>query len=256
MCERVSTNNSIPKVIHYIWFGGKPLPASAERCVASWRKFFPDYEIKKWDESNYDVNKIPYTRDAYKAGKYAFVSDYARFDILYHEGGLYFDTDVEVIRPMDDIVAAGSFMGCENVSRENETPDRLGVAPGLGLGAIAGLEIYKELCDIYLKLDFSSSGRGAAPETVVTYTTRLMCDKGLKNSAKIQQIGNVLIYPSEFFSPKSTEDGKLRITGNTRSIHHYDQSWQSPMRKYGRRVILALGGTKLKQFVKRLLYTK
>ena len=88
------------KVRHYCWFGGKPLPRSAEKCIASWKKFLPEYEIRRWDESNFDVNAIPYTREAYAAGKYAFVSDYARFWILYHNGGVYFDTDVEVIRNM------------------------------------------------------------------------------------------------------------------------------------------------------------
>ena len=88
----------IPKVIHYCWFGGNPLPESAQKCIASWRKFLPDYEIKEWNESNFDVNAIPYTAQAYAAKKYAFVSDYARFSILYDNGGLYFDTDVEVIR--------------------------------------------------------------------------------------------------------------------------------------------------------------
>ena len=103
----------IPKVIHYCWFGRNPLPASARKCIDSWKKFFPDYEIKEWNEDNFDVNMIPYTHEAYSVKKYAFVSDYARFWILYNYGGLYFDTDVEVIRPMDDIVARGPFMGIE-----------------------------------------------------------------------------------------------------------------------------------------------
>ncbi len=103
----------IPKVIHYCWFGRNPLPKSALKCIASWRKYFPNYEIKEWNEDNFDVNIIPYTQEAYSVGKYAFVSDYARFKILYENGGLYFDTDVEVIRPMDDIIERGAFMGVE-----------------------------------------------------------------------------------------------------------------------------------------------
>ena len=97
----------IPKVIHYCWFGGKPLPELAEKCLASWRKYLPGYEIRRWDESNFDINILPYTREAYGAKKYAFVSDYARFWILYNQGGIYFDTDVEVIAPLDSIIAAG-----------------------------------------------------------------------------------------------------------------------------------------------------
>lgn len=138
----------IPKVINYCWFGGNPLPASAQKCIASWRKYLPDYEIKEWNESNFDVNIIPYTAEAYKAKKYAFVSDYARFWILYRYGGLYFDTDVEVIRNMDDIIANGAFMGLEK-KQAGATPTQLGVAPGLGLGVNPGLGLYKELLDVY-----------------------------------------------------------------------------------------------------------
>ena len=103
----------IPKIIHYCWFGRNPLPESAIKCINSWKKFFPDYEIKEWNEDNFDVNIIPYTAEAYEAKKYAFVSDYARFWILYHFGGIYFDTDVEVIKPFDDILERGPFMGRE-----------------------------------------------------------------------------------------------------------------------------------------------
>ena len=94
----------IPKIIHYCWFGRNPLPQSAIKCINSWKKFFPDYEIKEWNEQNFDVNIIPYTSEAYQAKKYAFVSDYARMWVLYNYGGIYFDTDVEVIKPMKDIV--------------------------------------------------------------------------------------------------------------------------------------------------------
>ena len=106
-------NNMIPKVVHYCWFGGNQLPDDAKKCIESWRKFFPEYEIKEWNECNFDVNCCDYVKEAYAAKKWAFVSDYARFWILYHEGGLYFDTDVEVIKDMSDIIAKGAFMGCE-----------------------------------------------------------------------------------------------------------------------------------------------
>ena len=101
----------IPQTIHYCWFGGNPLPESAQKCIASWRRYFPDWEIKEWNESNFDVDSIPYTTQAYRAKKYAFVSDYARFKILYEHGGVYFDTDVEVIKSFNDILGWGPFMG-------------------------------------------------------------------------------------------------------------------------------------------------
>ena len=111
----------IPKIIHYCWFGRNSLPASAQKCIASWRKYFPDYEIKEWNEDIFNVNIIPYTQQAYEAQKYAFVSDYARFWILYHYGGLYFDTDVEVIKSFDDIVDKGAFMGLEIDGTKKDT---------------------------------------------------------------------------------------------------------------------------------------
>ena len=111
------------KVIHYCWFGGKPLPRSAEKCIASWKKFLPEFEIVRWDESNFDVNAIPYTREAYSAGKYAFVSDYARFWILYHNGGLYFDTDGEVINNLDDILIQLDSFAANEVLQDADTEE-------------------------------------------------------------------------------------------------------------------------------------
>lgn len=123
----------IPKIIHYCWFGRNPLPPLAIKCIESWRKYLPDYEIKEWNEDNFDVNIIPYTAEAYAQKKYAFVSDYARFWILYKYGGIYFDTDVEVIRPLDDIIARGGFMGFETDYKEGSTPHESSTNPGLGL---------------------------------------------------------------------------------------------------------------------------
>ena len=134
----------IPKTIHYCWFGGKDLPEDAQKCIASWRKFLPDYEIKEWNEQNFDVNSIPYTAEAYRAGKYAFVSDYARMLILYQHGGLYFDTDVEVIKPLDDIVTRGPFMGYEIEPDGNQT-ETTATNPGLAIGAEPGMDIYMNL---------------------------------------------------------------------------------------------------------------
>lgn len=242
----------IPKIIHYCWFGHNTLPPLAIKCIESWKKYFPDYEIKEWNEDNFDVNIIPYTKEAYAAKKYAFVSDYARFWILYKYGGLYFDTDVEVIRPMDDIIAKGPFMGCEN-EVENNGATALAVAPGLGLGVNPGLGLYKDMLELYASLHFVDSAGNYNLKTVVDYTTEVLCRHGLRNISEIQYVGGVYIYPVEYFCPISVKDGKLRITSNTRTIHHYAQSWQSPVRKYGRKIVLLLGGEKLKRFLKMLL---
>lgn len=221
------SNKDIPKIIHYCWFGGKPLPPLAEKCIASWKKYLPDYEIKRWDESNFDVNIIPYTQQAYEAKKYAFVSDYARFWILYNYGGLYFDTDVEVIKPMDDIIAAGPFMGCENPYKEGSTPNELGVAPGLGLGVNPGLGLYKDILEVYNVLLFIRPDKSFNQKTVVEYTTELLFNRGLQNIPTIQLIDGIHIYPKDYFCPKDYKTNKLTITNNTVSIHHYTASWRT-----------------------------
>lgn len=214
----------IPKTIHYCWFGGNPLPSSAKKCIESWRIYFPDYEIKEWSEQNFDVNIIPYTRDAYAAGKYAFVSDYARFWVLYHYGGLYFDTDVEVIQGMDDLVKRGAFMGLEvdNVKSENSIP---AVAPGLGLCVEPGNDVYAEILSKFEHLHFYLSDGSRNPYTMIPMVTELLQEKGLVLRDEQQTVAGITTYPNEFFNPFDDITGVLRKTKNTRSIHWYAKTW-------------------------------
>lgn len=209
----------IPKIIHYCWFGGKPLPKSVRRCIASWREFFPDYEIKEWNENNFDVNIIPYTREAYERKKYAFVSDYARFHILYNHGGLYFDTDVKVIRSMKDVIERGAFMGIE------QDADKVGVNPGLGLGAAPGMEIYNSIIEHYAKLHFIDDNDMQTEGTVVKHTTDVLRRYGFVLENRLQQVADVWIYPNDWFNPLDDLTGRLTITDNTRSIHLYSKTW-------------------------------
>ena len=145
------------------------MPQLAQKCIASWKKYLPDYEIKRWDESNFDVNQLPYTRDAYANGKYAFVSDYARFKILYEEGGIYLDTDVELVKPLGAIVEDGPFMGEEEKMRCN---------PGVGIGAEPRMSFVKEMLDFYQNLNFITEEGGLNMQTIVTYTTDLLNTHG------------------------------------------------------------------------------
>lgn len=242
----------IPKVIHYCWFGRNPLPELALKCIASWKKFFPDYEIIEWNEDNFDVNIIPYTQQAYSAKKYAFVSDYVRFWVLYKFGGLYFDTDVEVIKPIDDIISRGPFMGIE-VYSENQIPL---VAPGLGLGAGPGLNVYKDILDYYQKMEFLNNEGKLNEITVVRHTTGILSQYGLCASKGIQQVADVWIYPAEYFNPLDSLTGKLKLTENTRSVHWYMNSWsdKSKLYHYLSKISHRLFGMSIHKF--KLLLTK
>ena len=214
-----------PKIIHYCWFGRNPLPESAIKCINSWKKFFPDYEIKEWNEDNFDVNMIPYTKEAYEAKKYAFVSDYARYYILYHEGGLYFDTDVEVIAPMEDIIERGAFMGIEEPGKEGVTYPN--VSPGLGLGVEAGHPLYKTLIAYYNTLHFLGEDGLPKEVTIVEHNTKILAQAGMQKTNDLQQVAGIWIYPNDYFNPLDDLTGRLVKTKNTRSIHWYSKTWMS-----------------------------
>lgn len=248
----------IPKVIHYCWFGRNPLPASAQKCIQSWKKFFPDYEIKEWNEDNFEVDSIPYTREAYQAKKYAFVSDYARFWILYHYGGLYFDTDVEVIRPMEDIIARGGFMGCEIDACESKGAVPA-VAPGLGLGIEAHHILYQNILEAYQHFHFLNADGSLNQKTVVSYVTEILCQHGLQGVEGIQECEGIYIYPQDYFNPWDALLGKMNQTENTRTIHWYSKTWlpsENKFQQWGKRILRrCLGkdiGVKLKNLWKKL----
>lgn len=221
----------IPKIIHYCWFGCNPLPESAMKCINSWRKFLPDYEIKEWNESNYDVHKTLYIHEAYEAKKYAFVSDYARFDILYQYGGIYFDTDVEVLKSMDDIIERGPFMGREAGAHLKDFTsyqgEALAVAPGLALGADPGMQIYEELLSEYNDLSFRNADGSLNMRTVCEITADVLIRHGIgSNNEEVEELDGLLIYPADYFCPMDHTNGnKVTITDRTVSIHLYDCSW-------------------------------
>ncbi len=220
----------IPKIIHYCWFGGKPLPKSAIKYINSWGKKFPDYEIKEWNESNYDVNMVPYTAEAYASKKYAFVSDFARFWVLYKYGGIYFDTDVEVIRSMDDIIAKGSYMGMET---------EFAINPGLGLAVEPGHLIYKWYLEYFADKHFTPQ----QPSMIPILTAKLE-ELGWEKKMDIQTVEGITIYPPDYFCPQSMIGAPIVLTDNTRSIHHFDATWQPACKRMG---------IKIKQFIKRLI---
>ena len=239
----------IPKIIHFCWFGGNPLPELAQKCIASWRKYLPEYEIWQWGEEptpvpslkgrglgscdkvmEFDVNCIPYTAEAYRQGKYAFVSDYARFWILHKYGGLYFDTDVEVIRPLDEIIAQGNFMGFETDPDGENSPGKYAprycysVAPGLGMGFEKEHPFLKVMLDKYTTLEYETP---VFPwgKTIVAYTTEELCKRGLRNVQGVQKVEDIMLYPHVYFAPIDVISGRLHITDRTYTIHQYMGSW-------------------------------
>lgn len=210
----------IPKVIHYCWFGGQDLPAKYKKYIESWRKYLPDYEIRRWDESNFDINSSQFTIDAYADKKMALVSDYARLKIMYEHGGVYFDTDVEMIAPIDDLIEKGPFMGFEKNSnvKKGET---LNVAVGLGFAVEPGNPIIKEAVEYYDSISYKDCN------TIVVTITNILKHHGLKRSDIPITIQGITIYPWDYFCPVEFLSSKIEISDNTRTIHHYSASWMS-----------------------------
>ncbi len=219
-----------PKIIHYCWFGKKEKPKSVLKCIESWKRFFPDYEIWEWNESNYNVRQLRYTSQAYDAGKYAFVSDYVRVWALFEYGGVYLDTDVEIIRPLYDLIDKGSFMGCEI---DGGIPGKeIKVAPGLICTAEVSQHIvYSEILEIYESLRFCDSNGNINKYAIVDITTDVLRQCGLKNIPGIQNFSGMTIYPAEYFNPMDSLTGKITYTPNTRTIHWYSYSWGSPFER-------------------------
>lgn len=218
----------IPKVIHYCWFGHNEMPEKAKECIESWKKYFPDYEIKEWNEDNFPIEQCAYTKEAYAAKKWAFVSDYARFKILYENGGIYLDTDVEVVKPFDNLLVNKAFMGFED-GKPGLSNNIYMVNPGLGLAAEKGLGFFKEILDYYAELHFTTEDGSQLMTTIVDHTTSMLRKKGLVNENKIQSIEDITIYPSDYFCPLNFNTGKLNMTDNTYSIHHFVASWFTPL---------------------------
>lgn len=214
----------IPKKIHYFWFGGNEKPKSVIKCINSWKKFCPDYEIIEWNESNFDVHCMTFTEQAFASKKYAFVSDVARLIVTYEHGGIYMDTDVELLKPLDSLLSNKAYMSFENNNFVNS---------GQGFGTEAGVEFFKEHIEEYKNEVFINNDGTFNMLGCPIVATRLLKKKGLVLDGKEQIIDNVHIYPAEYFNPYDSATGRIRKTSNTYSIHWYDQSWnkQSKLKK-------------------------
>ena len=204
----------VPKVIHYCWFGKKELPKSAKSCIESWRRFCPNYEIIEWNEDNFDVQQNAYTSFLYENRKYAFLSDYARLLVVYEHGGLYFDVDVELVRPVGELLLQKAFFGFET----NEY-----VATGLGFGAEPGNNVVKKMLEEYDPFLDGKHGFQTCPRL----NTSALLKLGLVQNGEKQCVAGATIYPIEVFNPYDDPTGRLRLTEDTYSIHWYAESWLS-----------------------------
>lgn len=213
------------KIIHYCWFGRNPKPALITKCIESWKKYCPDYDIIEWNEDNFDVNCCDYVREAYEAKKWAFVSDYCRFYVLYHNGGIYMDTDVELLKSLNDL--GSTFVGFETSDHCNS---------GLVRGAEKGDKVCKLMLNSYHEDHFKKEDGQLNLMTVCERETDILSKYGLKKNNTLQSILGTIIYPTEYFNPIDFETGKFHTTKNSVSIHHYAASWESKKSLFRRNV--------------------
>jgi hypothetical protein len=204
----------IPKTIHYCWFGGKEIPDNDKRCIDSWHKFCPDYEIVRWDESNYDYRKNRYMAEAYSARKWGFVPDYARLDIVYDHGGIYLDTDVEILQNPDALLRNEAFCGFESYAY---------IAFGLGFGAVKGFPLIKEMRDFYEDKSFVKEDGSLDLTPSPIFQTEALSEHGLLRNNTPQTVEGMTVYPSDVLCPY--QGFKEFVTHNTFTIHHFNASW-------------------------------
>ena len=221
----------IPEVIHYCWFGGSPLPPKFREYISSWKKFCPGYEIREWNETNFDVTENRYCREAYEAGEWAFVSDYARLKIMYDNGGVYLDTDVEMIRDITPLLCGGfGFIGFQN---------SLEVNTGLGFAAPQYCGAVKAMLDIYENRRFvlpdGTYGRTPCPSANTLGLMKCGLRTGEPRCRDIQTVDGMKVYPSEYFNPLDYDTHTLTVTTDTYLIHHYSSSWMNGRQKLKRK---------------------
>lgn len=252
----------IPKTIHFCWLSGEEYPELVQKCMDSWKKKLPDYTIKCWNKQNFDVNICQYTKEAFQEKKYAFVSDYVRLYALYNEGGIYLDSDIEILKSFDDLLENPAFTGFEN----NHS-----VAAWI-FGSEKGNPLFKEFLEYYDNRAFiCSDGTYDLTPNPVPITNKCV-EKGLKLNGSTQRLDNITIFSQDYFCPYNRATEELNITNNTYSIHYFNGAWVSDSKKsiiagrkqivkkygkaagyvyYGFNILIKMG---FRQFIKELLF--
>lgn len=208
--------NSIPKIIHYCWFGPSKITDEAKRNIMNWHEKCPNFEFKFWNESNFDINQNEYTKSAYENKEWAFISDYARLAILYEYGGVYIDVDVELLKPLNSLLDNEMFTGLENTDAINT---------GLMVGAVPKNDTVLSLMKLYQDRGTNKIDNRFDETTCVEITTDYFYKLGFQYKNKNQKVNNCMIYSTEYFCPQLLGSRKVKITDNTFSIHHYSASW-------------------------------
>lgn len=206
----------IPKIIHYCWFGRGEKPELAKKCIASWRKFCLDFEIREWNEDNCDYLAMPFMAEAYAAKKYAFVSDVMRLIVLEQYGGVYFDTDVEVVRDISPLLDDEGFIGFENDKFVNS---------GQIMAAVSHHPVLQAMIEEYKKLHFTNADGTMNAVGCPHLNSDVMERFGLVRNGQEQVAGGIHVYPADYFNPLDSATGRLNKTENTYSIHWYSMSW-------------------------------
>ena len=215
----------IPKIIHLCWLSGDPYPKKIEFCINSWKKYLPDYEVMLWDTNRFDVNSNPWTKQAFEAKKYAFVADYIRLYAVYNYGGIYFDSDVEVIKKFDDVLGLPYFVGAETDENSLELA---------AFGAEKGTQWVKTALDYYEGRNFIREDGSMDIEVQPLVMSRTLGAKYewtpiKKKEEVVRDESKLCVFPCDWFSahPFSENGGcKYTITKNTHSIHHYAGQWR------------------------------
>lgn len=222
----------IPKVIHYCWFGNNPLPFEVKKCINSWKKICPDYEIRRWDETNFDVYQNDFIKSAYGSKAWAFVSDYARLKIVYDKGGIYLDTDVELKKSLDELRKNEGFFAIQQEGHYCNT--------GLGFGAKKENEIVKTMLDLYDDLIYSEENKFSIACPYLN--TKALEKYGYSYSDDVIVIHNNLVLPPRFMDPIAPGKNKENLLCNdTVSIHHYSASWMDDKTVRRRKIIRIIG---------------